>query len=172
MKIAITGYSGSGKSTLARYLGKRYQVPVLHLDKVHWLPFWKEREVQEELKIVGDFMDGHSSWIIDGNYSKLHFERRLEEADQIILMKFNRFICLHRAWLRSVRYRGRTRSDMGEGCNEKFDLEFAWWILHEGRTKKQKDRDLHIMHQYSDKVVVLKNQRQLNEFMKRKTGKA
>jgi len=37
MKIAVNGYSGSGKSTLARRLGELYQIPVLHLDTVHWL---------------------------------------------------------------------------------------------------------------------------------------
>ena len=38
MKIAIIGYSGCGKSTLARCLGKYYHIPVLFLDRVHWLP--------------------------------------------------------------------------------------------------------------------------------------
>lgn len=44
MKIAVIGYSGSGKSTLAGVLGERYDIPVLHLDRVHFLPDWQERE--------------------------------------------------------------------------------------------------------------------------------
>jgi Adenylate kinase and related kinases len=43
MKIAIIGYSGSGKSTLAAKLGKFYHAEVLHLDSVHFLPGWVER---------------------------------------------------------------------------------------------------------------------------------
>ena len=47
MKILIMGYSGSGKSTLAGYLGKKYGIPVLHLDHVFWLPGWKARPREE-----------------------------------------------------------------------------------------------------------------------------
>ncbi len=42
MKIAVLGYSGSGKSTLARRLGEYFQVPVLHLDVVNFLPGWEK----------------------------------------------------------------------------------------------------------------------------------
>ena len=48
MKIVIRGYSGSGKSTLARELGETYGVPVLHLDRVQWLPNWTERDDAEK----------------------------------------------------------------------------------------------------------------------------
>ena len=41
MKIMVIGYSGSGKSTLAEYLGKKYQIPILHLDHIFWLPGWE-----------------------------------------------------------------------------------------------------------------------------------
>ena len=51
VKIAIFGYSGSGKSTLAQHLGRRFNAPVLHLDRVHFGPGWRERpdgEAREE----------------------------------------------------------------------------------------------------------------------------
>jgi adenylate kinase family enzyme len=44
MKIAIIGHSGSGKSTLAAFLGEKYALPVLHVDTIHFLPGWVERE--------------------------------------------------------------------------------------------------------------------------------
>ena len=100
MKIAIIGYSGSGKSTLARILAEKYSVDVLHFDTVQFLPNWEIRSDEEKKQITKDFLDTHESWVIDGNYSKLSYERRMEEADQIILLLFNRFSCLFRAFLR------------------------------------------------------------------------
>ena len=70
MKIAIVGRSGSGKSTLAKQLGSFYHAPVLHLDAVHFLPGWVERVPGEEEQLVTSFLDTHSSWVMDGNYTK------------------------------------------------------------------------------------------------------
>ena len=47
MKIAVIGYSGSGKSTLAKFLGEKYDIPVLHFDRIHWLPGWNERTAKK-----------------------------------------------------------------------------------------------------------------------------
>ena len=86
MKIAILGTSGSGKSTLAQKLGAAYNAPVLHLDAVHFLPGWVERPQEEMQALVQQFMDTHDSWVIDGHYSNVCYDRRLEEADQIIVL--------------------------------------------------------------------------------------
>ena len=80
MKIAIVGYSGSGKSTLARKLAKKYQTDVLHFDTVQFLPDWAIRSDEEKKKITEHFLDTHDSWVIDGNYSKLFYERRMAEG--------------------------------------------------------------------------------------------
>lgn len=165
MKIAVLGYSGSGKSTLARELAEIYQTEVLHFDAVHFLPDWKIRGEDEKMKITEEFLNTHDSWVIDGNYSKLFYERRMSEADVIILLLFNRFSCLLRAFRRYVRYKNTTRPDMAEGCNEKFDLEFIKWILRDGRTKRAKNRYKDLISKYADKTVVIKNQKQLNKYI-------
>lgn len=162
MKIAIIGYSGSGKSTLAQKLGEKYNANVLHLDTVHWLPGWQERNVQEEKEIVKDFLDSNSSWVIDGNYGKVLHDRRMEEADKIIFMNFNRFACLYRAFKRYFRYKGKSRASMTEGCPEKIDLEFVMWILYKGRDKKHKQKYKRVLAQYSNKTLVIRNQRELS----------
>lgn len=52
---------------------------------------------------------------------------------------------------------------MGEGCNEKLDREFIGWVLHGQRTRKAKERYAQVYAQYGDKVIVVKNQRKLDE---------
>ena len=88
MKISVLGFSGSGKSTLAGALGRRYGVPVLHLDRVQFAPGWVERPLDAKVADVQRFLDGHGDdgWVIDGNYAALLQERRLEESDRIVIL--------------------------------------------------------------------------------------
>lgn len=164
MKIAIMGYCGAGKSTLARALGERYGVPVLHFDTVHWTRGWVERDQEQARGMVRAFME-HSAWVIDGNYTKFEYQRRLAEADEIILLVLPRLVCFVRAWQRFFRYRGKTRADMGEGCPEKMDPEFMWWILWEGRTRKKRAQFRQIREQYPEKTVVLRSQRDIDRYL-------
>jgi adenylate kinase family enzyme len=166
MKIAIVGYSGSGKSTLARKLAENYNLDILHFDTVQFLPDWVIRDQIKKERITKEFLDTHDAWVIDGNYSKLFYERRMEEADQIILLLFNRFSCLFRAFRRYCKYANSSRPDMADGCNEKFDFAFMKWILWEGRSKQANQRYRWILSQYGEKAIVIKNQRQLDQFTK------
>lgn len=167
MKIAIIGYSGSGKSTLATKLGIIFQADVLHFDAVQFLPGWEIRPEEDKKKITKEFLDTHDSWVIDGNYSKLFYERRMMEADIIIMLLFNRFSCLRRVVHRYIKYKNKTRPDMGEGCNEKLDREFIRWVLFDQRTRQAKKRYVQVYSQYREKVIIVKNQRQLNECLKK-----
>ena len=167
MKIAIIGYSGSGKSTLARQLAEEYNIPVLHFDRVQFRPNWEIRPQASKEIMTKTFLDLHKDWVIDGNYSKLSFERRMEEADVIIMLLFNRFSCLCRVTRRYLKYKNATRSDMADGCKEKLDAEFVKWVLREGRKKSSRQRYQRVMAQYPDKTIVVKNQRQLNAVRKR-----
>ncbi len=167
MKISILGYSGAGKSTLSRKLGELYGAPVLHLDTVQFTSDWKERERSEKEKIVEDFLDGNSSWVIDGTYSGLHFKRRLEESDLIVMLLFNRFVCFGGVISRYREFKGKTRPDMADGCIEKLDLEFAWWVLFKGRTSKRREKFRRAAKEFPEKIVILKNRRQLNEFLEK-----
>ena len=115
-------------------------------------------------------MDRNASWVIDGNYRKLEYERRLQEADRIIFMDFNRFSCLFRAYRRYLVHKGRARNSMTEGCEEKLDLEFIRWILWDSRTRKQKKLWQAMKETCGEKTVVLKNQRQMDGFLESISG--
>ncbi|MBQ7369414.1 MAG: DNA topology modulation protein [Clostridia bacterium] len=164
MKISVIGYSGGGKSTLAELLGKHYGLETVHLDRFHFLPNWVERSTEEMLSLVETFLNSHDEWVIDGNYKKCAFQRRMEESDLIIFFNFNRFTCFYRALKRYFHYKGKSRSSMTEGCNEKMDWAFIKWLLFEGRQKRRRKFFENVVKDYPEKVVVLKNQRQLSAY--------
>lgn len=166
MKIAIIGYSGSGKSTLAGQLGEIFNCPVLYLDKIQFEPNWKERDQETSKEMVKNFLDENSSWVIDGNYTHFYRERRMEEADVIVFMNYSRIACLFQAYKRSLEYKGRTRESMASGCIEKLDFEFIKWILFDGRSKEKRDQYAETIRTYNHKVVVLKNRKETEIFLK------
>lgn len=164
MRIAIIGFSGSGKSTLARKLGNFYNIPIVHLDSVNFLENWVERPKEQMHEIVSDFISNNDSWVIDGNYSRVA-PQRYEQADLIIYLAYNRFTCLKGVIKRYKTYKNKTRPDMGKGCNEKLDKEFILWVLHNGRTKERKLRNLNIIKN-AKKGLIFKNRRQLKKYLK------
>ena len=166
MKIAIIGHSGSGKSTLARKLAEAYNLPVLHFDRVQFRPNWEIRPQPSKEIMTKTFLDIHPSWVIDGNYSKLSYTRRMEEADVIVVMLFNRWRCLWRVTKRYLTYKNKTRPDMAQGCKEKLDWEFVKWILRDGRSKSARERYAWVLSRYPNKIIVVRNQRQLNRVEK------
>lgn len=165
MKIAILGYSGSGKSTLTRKLSSHYNIPRLFLDTVQFEANWQERDRDEAKAIVQEFMK-NDSWVIDGNYTGFYQRERLEQADKIILLDFPRRICLYRAYKRYLQNKNQTREDMANGCIEKIDLEFIWWILHECRTKEKREKYKEIEKEFKNKIVVLKNPKEVSLYLK------
>ncbi len=153
MKILVLGLSGAGKSTWARRLAAGYEVPLLHLDTVHWLPGWVERDLADERAQVGEFLDEHEDWAIEGGYSKVHFERRLAEADRIYILLAPRLVRLWRVGRRWLTYRGTNRPDITESCPEKLDLEFVKWILWDGPSPTRMKALADVRRTYPEKTV-------------------
>ncbi|AQP53023.1 DNA topology modulation protein FlaR [Vagococcus penaei] len=162
MKLAILGFSGSGKSTLAKQLGSFYQIPVLHLDTIQFQPNWVIREKEEGQQLVKEFMTIYDSWVIDGNYTGFYQQERLDMADEIIYLNFSRLRCLMRVLNRYRQNKGKTRSDMADGCIEKIDWPFIWWVLAKGRSRSRRKHYKLVGRDYSDKFIELKNPRQVS----------
>lgn len=88
-----------------------------------------------------------------------------EKSDLIVFMSFNRFNCLFRAFKRLFENRGKTRESMADNCVEKVDFEFIKWILFDSRKKSQTDNYKYALEKYSDKVVVIRNQKEYDDFI-------
>jgi adenylate kinase family enzyme len=126
-RILILGNAGSGKSTLARALGAKLGLSVLHLDTIFWKPGWVESSFEEYDAKLAQFLE-HDAWVIDGNNSRT-MPLRFGLADAVIVLDLPVWISLYRVLKRHFQYRGRSRPDITEGCNEKIDLGFLQWIL-------------------------------------------
>lgn len=164
-KICVVGNSGSGKSTLARVLGEKYSLPVLHLDNTFWYGNWQHRSREEQAAIVKRFLDCFSDgWVIDGNYFKI-CPCRAALSDEIYYLNYNRFFCYKEARKRYKKYKGQVRPDCDSP--EKFDFEFAKWILFDGVTKKRKEALKSFIDGCRGKVHSFKNRKKLNEFLKK-----
>lgn len=162
-KIMLIGSSGAGKSTLAKELGTILDLPVYHLDSLFWKPNWVPASNEEEIKVLSQLVQ-NNSWIIDGNYGST-IEIRLHAADTVVFLDFSRTLCLYRVIKRVLKYRNRTRPDMGPGCNEKFDLGFLKWIWNYPKVNRPKIMRI-IEDASEDKnIIILKTPKQVNEFL-------
>ncbi|MFR6848332.1 topology modulation protein [Streptococcus pneumoniae] len=148
MKITIIGYSGSGKSTLAEKLSNYYSIPKLHMDTLQFQPGWQDSDCEWMLTEIKNFLTKHKAWVSFLNFLPL--------------------TCLFRAFKRYLKYRGKVRESMAADCPERFDWEFIRWILWDGRSKTQKENYQKLCQEYSHKVTILRNQRELDQFLDKK----
>ena len=164
MKICVLGYSGAGKSTLSKLLAKFYNLPLLHFDQIKFSENWQNRNKEEILFDLREFMK-LNQWVIDGNYFSFDFELRIKQADFIIFLNYSRFLCLRQARKRYKEYKGKVRDSVAKGCYEKFDLKFLLWILFQERTAKRKKHYKQMITLYPGKVLVFKNPKKLKEYL-------
>lgn len=162
-RVLVIGCSGAGKSTLARKLGEKTGLPVVHLDALFWEPGWVEssRDVFDA-RLMAELEK--PAWIIDGNYART-LAMRLEKCDTVIYLDFPGLVCIFGVLKRVLTTYGTVRPDMPEGCPERFDWEFLKWVWNfncENRTKIY--AALETMP--PETVIILKNRRQVNRFLK------
>lgn len=164
MKILVVGYSGSGKSTFTKRIAQLYKIDKLHIDKIFFAPNWVEREDKVVESEIHQFMK-KENWIIDGSYRSLAKDR-FRQCDQIFIFDFNRVKCFYGAIKRRIKYRNKQRDSVAEGCKERLNWSFIWWVLFQGRRKKSKQLLISHKEIYREKVIVFKNRKQTNNYLK------
>lgn len=158
MKIAVLGYAGSGKTYLSDYISEMKNIPALHLDSIKFDKEWKPIDDSVVLPKVAEFMK-NEHWIIDGYYTYLMIDKRLQDADKIVLLLLPRITCFVRALKRtSLRRKAGYKNDMN------------WWFvkftLFGCRNKERRNYYAEIAKKYKNKTVVLKTKRQVDDFMR------
>ena len=161
-RVIVIGSGGAGKSTFARRLGEVTGLPVIHLDSHFWRPNWDSTPKDEWKAKVEEMIKG-DAWIIDGNFGGTR-EIRMRAADTIIMLDVPRRVCMYRAIKRAIVYRGKKRPDMGEGCNERIDLDFLSWIWNypkQGRVRAFQEFE----RQTGKRLITLKDKSDIEEFL-------
>jgi adenylate kinase family enzyme len=162
-KVLIIGSSGAGKSTLSKKLSEKTGLKIIHLDKIYWKPNWTEPEKNEWKRTLVKVMQDEA-WIMDGNYSGT-LDLRLPACDTVIFLDMPPAVCVYRVLKRVAFSYKKTRSDMAEGCPEKFDWEFLKWIWDfENRSKWKMER---LLKQYENEktIIRLKSKREVKNFL-------
>ena len=160
-KIMIIGSGGAGKSTLARQLGEMLALPVIHLDKEFWNYGWIETPKEEWYQKQQDLIS-KPEWIADGNFGG-SLELRLDKADTIIFLDFNRIVCMRSVIKRWLTNMGKVRPDMAEGCPEKIDFEFLKWIWQ--FPQNSRPTIMEKISKYKLEPITIKNRKMLKQFI-------
>lgn len=127
-RIMIIGQPGSGKSTLARHLGSKLNLPVVHIDLIHWQSGWIERNGHEKDRLCSD-VHARCQWIFEGGHSNT-WPERLDRADTLIWLDFPLWIRSYRIVKRRFEYHGTNRPDLPDGCPENINWEFVSFVWH------------------------------------------
>lgn len=160
-RIMVIGPCGAGKSTAAARLADLTGLPLIHMDKLNWQPGWVETG-NAELRAKVSAAAAGDSWIIEGNYGGT-MELRLARATCVLYLDYPIPLCLWRIVKRIRRYRGTTRPDMTEGCEERFNLPFLWYVA--GWRWGPGPRTEAKIKGHEDKIVRLKSPAQLDAWM-------
>jgi len=162
-RIMIIGQPGAGKSTLARRLGQLLDLPVVHVDLIHWQPGWIERSGAEKDRLCAE-AHARETWVFEGGRSST-WPERLARADVLIWLDFPLFIRAWRVCLRTLKYRGRSRPDMPEDCPERFNREFTEWIWSTRRSGREKMRALYDTVPQSKPKFRLDSRQSVDDFL-------
>ena len=168
-KIIVIGISGAGKSVLSRKIGRKLQLPVYHLDAFFHLPGGEMLNRDAFVAQQEDMMTT-DQWLIDGNYAGT-LPMRLAQADTVIWLDFpsklNTLRVIKRSWQFSQDK--STRPDMPDFFEEQMFDKAYWQFLKFVWTFNKKVRPYIVSalenRPKTARLIILKNRRQVTEFM-------
>lgn len=119
-RVMIMGGSGAGKTWLTLQLARRFGLPCHHIDQLSWQPGFIHRTAAE-LDELTRAVHASDAWILEGGHYETAHERA-SRAQLLIWVDPSRTTQMARVAWRSLRYHGKVRPGMGEGCDEWFGI--------------------------------------------------
>lgn len=167
MKIYIVGAVSSGKSTLAKKLSEALSIPYHSLDEVVHITDkshpWgnNKRDVGERDKLFKSVIQ-QPKWIIE-DVGRPCFEDGLKEADRIVLIEVPSKIRNYRIIKRWVKQRLGIEKCMYNPGLKMLKGMFKWSKDYDTGKDNLKERIL----DYKEKVITLRNNKDIYAFMER-----
>lgn len=161
-RISIVGGSGSGKSTLCLILSKELNLPAIHLDSINFDSNWVEIDKLKRDSIIAD-KTLEDKWIIEGNYGKT-LKKRFKRADLIIWLDYSTFALIKGISKRFFKGFNKERPEI-PGCKERLNLDFLKYVITYNKKKRHLIVD-NLTDISKEKILVFKNQKDLNNWLK------
>ena len=158
-RIMVVGCPGSGKSTVAIRIAQKLDLPVVHLDQIHYAPGWQERTKAEKTQLATR-AEKADRWVIDGNLSAT-YPHRLSRADCCVWLD----IPLHiRLWRVLKRRLSGPRLGLPLGSPDQLTWEFIKYVLRSDRLTRPKYQKLHL-EAGSTPFFHLRSTKEINDFL-------
>ena len=155
-RIAIIGAPGSGKSTLAENLKRVFDLPVYHLDSIHYKENFELRDTQERNQMILDLAK-KDEWILDGTFIDTLTDR-LDRADYIIDLKYSTWTHLKGIFARKIDE--NKRNDI-----PKMTLSFAYYVYSYNNVQRPYIDAILKMYD-PGKIITFNSRKVLDEYTK------
>ncbi len=123
---------------LAREMCARAGLPVVHIDRIHWQPGWRERSAEVKTRLCRE-VEARDRWMFEGGHSAT-WPERVARADLLVWIDRPVGLRIWRVLRRTLTDLGRTRPDLPQGCTERLDLlpeflRFIWTTRRSARIR-------------------------------------
>ncbi len=164
MKIRIIGCSGSGKTYLARKLVEKLRLSHFDLDNIYWDnsdAYGVKRGDSDRDNLLSNALN-EPSWVIEGVYYKWCLNT-FEQADIIVLLEPELKLCKSRIKKRFIKR--KLGLEKGKKETLKSLKELLKWTdkFYSDNLLKIKE----ILSGYKTKVVVLKTEKEIDDFLEK-----
>lgn len=168
-RVLVIGCAGSGKSTLARRLGECLGLPYVSMDReIFWLAGWQQRPRAEAMARLQAIV-AEERWILDGT-SPGTLPLRLPRTHLVLWLRPSRWLSVYGVVSRWLRYRGRSRPEMADGCPERISREFLSYVWSFEKAESPEIEENLAAYGRDVPVCVLKSRRENNRLLARLAG--
>lgn len=145
-RVMIVGGSGAGKTWLTLQLARRFGLPCHHIDQLSWQPGFIHRTAAE-LDELTRAVHASDAWILEGGHYETAHERA-SRAQLLVWVDPGWTTQMARVAWWSLRYHGKVRPGMGEGCDEWFGIRTREAMSYASESRKfHRDRAQEVIAQ-------------------------